>query len=82
MNLNEEAWYIVEIKGFQRRAGQMREVEWAGVKWVRIDMPVQSDAGDWDVQHFHPSTIYSFRQVSEAEALHQARLLCEGGLNL
>ena len=76
--LNEDDWYVIELKGFRRRAGQIREVEWAGTKWVRIDMPLQSDGSDWDIEHFHPSVIYSFHRVSEAEAYRQARLLIEG----
>ena len=76
--MNEDAWYIVQLKGFCRRAGQMQETEWAGTKWVRIDMPLNSDGNDWDIEYFHPSVIYSFRQVSEAEARREAQDIIEG----
>ena len=83
--MNEDYWYIVQLKGFCRRAGQMQETEWAGTKWVRIDMPInsdgndwESDGNDWDIEYFHPSVIYSFRQVSEAEARREAQDIIEG----
>ena len=74
--LNEDGWYLVELKGHRRRAGQMSEVEWCGAKWVRIDTPLPTGPGgeeEWDVEHYHPSSIYGFRQVDEDEARAEAQ---------
>lgn len=64
-----EGWAIVELMGHRTRPGFVKEVEIAGGKMLRIDIP----APDADVTEFYgTSAIYSIRPCSEQMARDQA----------
>jgi hypothetical protein len=57
-----EGWAIVELMGHRQRAGLVREVEIAGGKMLRVDIPTE----DGDVTEFYgASALYSLRPCSE-----------------
>lgn len=57
-----EGWAVVELMGHRQRAGFVREVEIAGGKMLRIDIP--TDAGD--VTEFYGSaSLYALRPCAE-----------------
>ena len=57
-----EGWAIVELMGHRQRPGYVKEVELAGGKMLRIDIPV--DGGDV-TEFYGASAIYSIRPASE-----------------
>ena len=66
-----EGWAILELMGHRQRAGQVKEVEVAGGKLLRIDIPT-ADAGD--VTEFYGcSAIYALRPCTEEIARQVAR---------
>lgn len=46
LTLNEDGWYVIELKGHRKRAGQMSAVDWCGVQWVRIETPLPTGPKD------------------------------------
>lgn len=65
-----EGWAIVELMGHRTRPGYVVEVEIAGGKLLRIDIP----APDGEVSEFYGvASIYSIRPCSEQMARDQAR---------
>ena len=57
-----EGWAIVELMGQRQRPGYAKEVEIAGGKMLRIDIPTS----DGDVTEFYgTSAIYSIRPAAE-----------------
>ena len=66
-----DSWAIVELMGHRIRAGRAQEVELAGGKMLRVDIPTD----DGDVTEFYStSAIYSLRPCTE----EIARKHCEG----
>ncbi|HYD87146.1 MAG TPA: hypothetical protein VEA80_06715 [Vitreimonas sp.] len=64
-----EGWAIVELMGHRTRPGRVKEVETAGGKMLRIDIP----APDGEVTEFYGvSAIYSIRPCSEQIARDQS----------
>lgn len=64
-----EGWAIVEIMGHRTRPGYVKEVEIAGGRMLRVDIP----APDADVTEFYGvASIYSIRPCSEQMARDQA----------
>lgn len=64
-----EGWAIVELMGHRTRPGYAKEVEIAGGKMLRIDIP----APEADVTEFYGvASIYSIRPCSEQMARDQA----------
>lgn len=64
-----EGWAIVELMGHRTRPGYIKEVEIAGGKMLRIDIP----APDGDATEFYgAASIYSIRPCSEQIARDQA----------
>lgn len=56
-------WAIVELMGHRVRAGRVQEVEIAGGKMLRIDIPVS----DGEVTEFYSTAaIYALRPCTEA----------------
>lgn len=56
-------WAIVELMGHRIRAGRVCEVEIAGGKMLRVDIPIQDGV---DVTEFYgTAAIYSLRPCSE-----------------
>ncbi len=57
-----EGWAVVELMGHRQRPGYVKEVEIAGGKMLRIDIPT----GGGDVTEFYgTSAIYSIRPAEE-----------------
>jgi len=62
-----DSWAILELMGHLRRAGRVREVELAGAKVLRIDIP--TEAPDVEVtEFFGGGAIYRLRPCSEEVA--------------
>lgn len=57
-----KGWAIVEIMGFRKRAGQVEEVDIAGGKLLRIDIPTCDGAV---TEFYGASAIFSLRPCSE-----------------
>lgn len=65
-----EGWAILELMGHRQRPGYVKEVEIAGGKMLRIDIP----APDGEVTEFYgAASLYCLRPVSEQIARDQAR---------
>lgn len=65
-------WAILELMGHRRLAGHVSEVEFAGGKFVRIDVPGDED-GDVATQLYGASSIYCLTPTSEATARATAK---------
>lgn len=66
-----DSWAIVELMGHRVRAGRAQEVELAGGKMLRVDIPTEGG----DVTEFYStSAIYALRPCTE----EIARQHCEG----
>jgi hypothetical protein len=63
-----EGYAILELMGHRQRPGWVREVEMAGTKMMRVDMPVSKDDAGQDVlvtEFYGGSSIYSLRPCAE-----------------
>lgn len=57
-----EGWALLELMGHRTRPGYVKEVEMAGGKMIRVDIP----AGDDTVTEFYGvAAIYSLRPATE-----------------
>lgn len=63
-------WAIVELMGHRERPGAVSEVEIAGGKFLRIDIP--ADGGEV-TEYYGATSIYSIRPVSEEIARDRAK---------
>lgn len=63
-----EAWSILELMGHRRLGGFVREVQVAGVGFLRIDVPGDTDGETHSTQFYPPSSVYCLTPVSEAAA--------------
>ncbi|WP_025319180.1 hypothetical protein [Granulibacter bethesdensis] len=59
--MSYSGWAIIELMGHRQRAGHIEEVEIAGGKMIRIDIPM----GDGITEFYATSALYSLRPVSE-----------------
>ena len=57
-----EGWAVVELMGHRQRPGYVREVEMAGAKMLRIDIPT---AGGDVTEFYGAAAIYSIRPTAE-----------------
>jgi hypothetical protein len=65
-----DGWAILELMGHRVRAGRVQEVEIAGGKMIRIDIPTFTGE---DVTEFYASSaIYALRPCSEGVAREMA----------
>jgi hypothetical protein len=65
-----ESWAVLELMGHRQRPGFVREVEIAGGKMLRVDIP----GDDGDVTEFYGiASVYSIRPVSEEIARDLAK---------
>jgi hypothetical protein len=65
-----EGWAILEIMGHRTRPGFVREVEIAGGKMLRVDIPTV----DGDITEFYTAqSIYALRPCSEEIARNAAQ---------
>jgi hypothetical protein len=68
-----ESWAVLELMGHRQRPGMVKEVEIAGGKMLRVDIPMKDGA---DVTEFYGiSSVYSIRPVSEEIARDMAKRL-------
>lgn len=58
-----EGWAIVELMGHRQRPGYVKEVELAGGKMLRIDIPTHD--GESVTEFYGTSAIYSIRPAAE-----------------
>lgn len=65
------SWAIIEIMGFRKHAGRIREVEQFGTKMLRIDIPVKGDPAKngWETHCYGGPSIFSITPTDEATAL-------------
>ena len=64
-----EGWALLELMGHRKRAGYVREVELAGTKVLRIDMPCGKDEAEQDrviVEYYSASALFALRPSDEA----------------
>lgn len=67
-----EGWAVLELMGHRQRPGFVREVEIAGGKMIRVDIP--GDEGDV-TEFYSTSSLYSLRPVSEDIARDLAKMV-------
>lgn len=63
-----EGWAILELMGHRERPGYVKEVEIAGGKMLRIDIPVEKDDAGQDVtvtEFYGAAAIYCMTPCSE-----------------
>lgn len=65
-----EGWAVVELMGHRQRPGYVQEVEIAGAKMVRIDIPT---AGGDVTEFYSAAAIYSIRPCAQDVARDGAR---------
>lgn len=65
-----EEWALVEIFGHRSHMGRLREVERAGAKLLRIEVPT-GDPGVFEVFDYGGAAIFSVRPMTE-EAVRKA----------
>jgi len=58
-----EGWAIVELMGHRTRPGYVREIELAGGKMLKVDIPVSDD--DYVTEFYGAPAIYSVRPCTE-----------------
>jgi hypothetical protein len=58
-----EGWAILELMGHRQRPGYVKEVEMAGGKMLRIDIPVTES--DSVTEFYGVASIYSLRPAAE-----------------
>lgn len=67
-----EGWAILELMGHRQRAGQVREVELAGTKVLRIDIPTNDFLTPEVTEFYGGAAIYALRPCSEEVAREAA----------
>lgn len=65
-----KSWAVLELMGHRVRIGFVEEVEIAGGKMLRIDIP--TDGGDI-TEFYGCASVYSLRPVAEEYARNQAK---------
>jgi hypothetical protein len=78
--MNGPTWCALELFGHRQLAGLAEEVELAGVRMLRVEVPcragTETDREDWPpVRYFNGSALYSVTPVSEAQARKLAEQL-------
>lgn len=74
----KEEWVIFEAKGFRTLAGRLSEIERAGVKLFRLEVPLGPPPTDgapetFFVQDYSPTSLHALTPVPEAVARAKAR---------
>lgn len=63
-----EGYAILELMGHRQRPGWVSEIEMAGTKMMRVDMPVSKDEAGQDIivtEFYGGPSIYALRPCSE-----------------
>jgi hypothetical protein len=58
-----EGWAILELMGHRVRPGYVKEVEMAGGKMIRVDIPI--DGAEHVTEYYGCAAIYALRPASE-----------------
>lgn len=69
-----ETWGILELMGHRQRPGFITEVEMAGTKMLRVDIPVSKDDAGQDViltEYYGGQSVYALRPCTEDVAREQ-----------
>lgn len=68
-----EGWAILELMGHRKRPGWVKEVELAGTKMLRVDIPVDgAEAGETVTEFYGGPAVYCLRPASKEVVLHAA----------
>lgn len=71
-----DTWAIVELFGHRKLAGFVSEIEWAGEKWVRVDVPKPGEpmgSKIWEATPlYQPKAIYGITACTERLARETA----------
>lgn len=64
-------WALVEIMGFRKHWGRIREVEQFGAKMLRVDVPIKGDpvANGWETHLYGGSSIFGLTPTDEASVM-------------
>jgi hypothetical protein len=63
-----EGWAVLELMGHRKRPGYVKEVEIAGGKMLRIDIPLPAEDGKPDdhvTEYYGVQAVYALRPCSE-----------------
>lgn len=66
-----ESWAVLELMGHRRLAGYLTEVDLAGGRFLRIDVPMAD--GTMATQLYSPAAVYAITPASEEIAYVVAR---------
>jgi hypothetical protein len=75
-----EGWAVLELLGHRQRPGFVQEVEMAGTKMLRVDIPVGTDEAGQDVlltEYYSGSSLYALRPCTEAVARDQTKWMSD-----
>lgn len=75
-----EGWAVLELMGHRTRPGFITEVEMAGTKMLRVDIPISKDDAGQDVvltEYYGGQSVYSLRPCTEAVAREQMKWMSD-----
>ena len=75
-----EGWAVLELMGHRQRPGFVQEVEMAGTKMLRVDIPVSKDDAGQDViltEYYGGQSVYALRPCTEAVAREQMKWMSD-----
>ena len=75
-----EGWAVLELLGHRSRPGFVCEVEMAGTKMLRVDIPISKDDAGQDViltEYYSGGAVYSLRPCTEEVAREQMRWMSD-----
>src|ERR1700674_1722976 len=71
-----EGWAVLELLGHRSRPGFVQEVEMAGTKMLRVDIPISTDDAGQDVvltEYYSGASVYALRPCTEEVARHEMK---------
>src|ERR1700677_1558073 len=75
-----EGWAVLELMGHRLRPGFVQEVEMAGTKMLRVDIPIATDDAGQDVtitEYYGGGSVYALRPCTEAVAREQTKWMSD-----
>src|ERR1700723_2867437 len=75
-----EGYAILELMGHRSRPGFVQEVEMAGTKMLRVDIPIRKNDLGQDViitEYFAGSAVYALRPCTEEVARHELKWMSD-----
>lgn len=73
-----ENWAVLELMGHRQRPGFVTEVEMAGTKMLRVDIPISRDDAGQDViltEYYGGASVYALRPCTEEVARDQLKYM-------